>query len=321
MRTEAVISLSAPTSDGFIQLNLGGQSDPVADNQANRVDIELVGNEYLGAFYLGSNDGNVFIRTRVSGENGNPDGVQSGYTYIGIDVTGDGALDYWIEHGGTPNQSISILDVGATANDSPSTVSLGAVATFGGVSATTSVQYFDTAVGADNTGANSYFEMVEVIDLGLFDESPGGDEYDPYDLDAGGMNGDEDRFLTFSFDFSMLASVIIEDAEEGRFGEDSARLELFDESYGISWLLVTSQNGQNINSDFGGLDGNDPDFNPDTPFVDQPYIDENGDTQIGSGLTGGYTPGGDEAPVPEPATYALLFGLVALGFAAYRRRR
>ncbi|MFQ3225570.1 MAG: hypothetical protein ACI8Z5_001832 [Lentimonas sp.] len=95
----------------------------MADHQANRVDLELVGNGYLGVFYWGTNDGNVFIRTCVSGGDGSPDGVQSDYTYIGLDVTGNRALDYWIEHVGTPDQSISILDVGATDNGNPATVS------------------------------------------------------------------------------------------------------------------------------------------------------------------------------------------------------
>lgn len=66
----AVVSLDATTSANFVALNLGGESDPVADNQANRVDIQLVGNDDFSAFYIGfdSGSGDIFFRTRVSGE-------------------------------------------------------------------------------------------------------------------------------------------------------------------------------------------------------------------------------------------------------------
>jgi len=71
--------LNSPTSE-FNALLLNGPSDPVEDNQANRVDIELVGNDDVGlfAFYTQFNDnggasatdGTVFYRVRVSGNSG-----------------------------------------------------------------------------------------------------------------------------------------------------------------------------------------------------------------------------------------------------------
>ena len=90
-------------------------------------------------------------------------------------------------------------------------------------------------------------------------------------------------------------------------------LEFFDDTYSFSMLVVTSQNAQNINSDFGGIDDKAEGYDPTDPFVDP----------TGGGGGGGLSPevdvGGSE--VPEPAMYALLFGLVALGFTAVRRRR
>lgn len=313
----AVVALDATTTANFIALNLGGESDPVADNQANRVDIELVGNEDFAAFYLGHNSGNgeMFFRTRVSGENGTPDGIQSGYTYVGLDVTNNGAVDYWIEHGGTPNQSISILDIGATANNSPASLTMGGIATYnsGANQATIAAVYFDPS--NPNSNANSYFATVESID----DVSVGGDinpsnfpDYDPYDLDGGGKASDGDRFLTFSLDSSMLFGVIHEDAANGRFSAEGQDFALFDEDFAINWIVVTSQNGNNINSDLGGIDDNNVDAN--IPFVDQPGVDG-----PGAGLTpSGVTVTGET--VPEPASYPLLFGLGVMALVFFKRK-
>lgn len=103
--------------------------------------------------------------------NGKPDGVQNGSTYVGLDVNNDGAVDYWVEHGGSPNQSISIRDIGETSNNSPASLSLGGIATYnnGADQATASVVYYDPE--SPNSAANSYFATVESID----DVSVGGD--------------------------------------------------------------------------------------------------------------------------------------------------
>jgi hypothetical protein len=300
---QAVISLDASTAN-FTALGLGGPSDPVADNQANRVDIELVGRpeEGLEAFYVGfddfgtssTTDGDWFFRTRVSGENGSPDGEANGFFYVGIDITGDGSLDYLIEHGGNPTQQISILRAGAGSN-SPGSVTLGET-----LFSEDTVK-FD---GTNLTTANSYFETVESIDPGL----TGDGTFDPYDLDDGGnKQGDLDRFLTFKLDFQDFVNVVRTDAENGLLDENFA---MFDETFALQMLIVTSQNGNNINSDFGGI--NDNEMDPDTPFVDP------NDPDGGSGgLSGPVDPSGEEA-VPEPSVFALLFGVFAL-FRVWRR--
>ncbi|MFQ3225572.1 MAG: hypothetical protein ACI8Z5_001834 [Lentimonas sp.] len=87
---------------------------------------------------------------------------------------------------------------------------------------------------------------------------------------------------------------IVEDAEEGRLGEESARLELSDQSYGISCLLVTSQNGQNINSDFGGWMVRRMAMILMLRLRNSPTLMRMEFEQTGSGLTGGYAPEGDE---------------------------
>lgn len=291
LRTEAVIALNTSTSD-FNALNLGGPSDPVADNQANKPDIELVGSDSaeLYAFYGGfldngsssTTDGDVFFRVRVAGNSGLPE--LGGYVFIGLDITGDGALDYFIQHGGNPTQQIAILraDLSA-ANNSPDTLSLG------------QTLFTTDVVDYGEAGANSYFTDVVDIDPGLT-----GTDYDPYDLDGG---DDADHFLTFTFDFAELVNVIRTDAANDSLDDDlDDSFEWFDDSFSMQMVLMTSQDVNNINSDLGGIDGDSTDqFN------------------TGGGISTPVDPGGEDI-VPEPATYALLFGLAALGCAACRRR-
>ena len=99
-----------------------------------------------------------------------------------------------------------------------------------------------------------------------------------------------------------MVDVIVADATAGLL--DAVYLG-FDDTFDMQLLLTTSQDVNNINSDLGGIDGN----TSTTPFTDPG----------GGGLTNPVDVTGTE--VPEPGTYALLFGLAALGFAAVRRRK
>ena len=300
-KCEAVIALDASTASNYTSLMLGGPSDPVADNQANRADLELVGRPENGleAFYVGfddfgsssTTDGDWYFRVRVSGENGNPDGVLNGFVYVGLDITGDGTLDYLIEHGGNPNQTISIRRPGGASNDTNS------------VSQGTALYTTDVVrLGNEGAGevANSFFETVEIIDPGLV----GDGTYDPYDLDDGGnKNGDLDRFLTFSLDFQEFVDIVRADAVDPSVPDIDAGYQLFDDTFALQMLVVTSQNSNNINSDFGGV--NDDDDASGTPF-----------TEV---VTGPVDPGGGS--IPEPAGYALLLGAATVGLIIGRRRR
>ena len=224
VRSEAVIALDAITAGNFTEVGLGGASDNVVDNQANRPDLELVGDGAgLGAFYVAfdgydttntTQDGSMYFRIRVAGENGNSGGVLGGNIYIGIDVTGNGALDYIIEHGGTGNtQTISLLRM-AEGIDSPADVVQGAVAEYdvGGVATTASVTV---------DSRNSLFATVKSIDAPNSTFNDG--NYADYDLVNGLKDGDPksaddsafERFLTFTFDFGVFGEVVRQDFDDG----------------------------------------------------------------------------------------------------------
>lgn len=205
-----------------------------------------------------------------------------------IDISGNGFLSAAIY---APNSEVS-MNGGGT--NSPGSITLG------------DTLFSEDAVkfdGSNASTANSYFETVETIGPGL----TGDGTYDPYDLDGGGKKqGDLDRFLTFKLDFQDFVDVVLSDAENGLI--DSG-FELFDESFALQMLVVTSQNGNNINSDFGGIDDNNAD--PNIPFNDP--NDPNGGS---GGLSLGVDPGG--TVIPEPGTLMLLLGIMA-GIALRRR--
>ncbi len=289
----AVISLTAPTSD-FTAIGLGGPSDPITDNQANRVDLELVGDDDAGlfAFYLNfddggtadKTDGEIAFRFRMSGDKGQ--GTIGGNVYVGLDLTGNGALDYFIAHEGKNDQNLLILRTGSGDNNSPSTVTLG-----------------ETLFSTDSTASNTNFSAVSTIDTNLI-----GSGYDPYDLDADNTpKSGEDYFLTFKIDFAELVSVVRKDAQDGLI---DSQFVLFDEDTALQMITVTSQNTNNINSDFGGI--NDDVRDPTLPF---------NDPEQPGGSSTPITIDGDPIPVPEPSAYGLIFGLYAVIMVLGSRKR
>lgn len=111
---------------------------------------------------------------------------------------------------------------------------------------------------------------------------------DPTDLDDGGAT--PDYLVQYTLSFNDLAAALFPTMTTQEASE-----ELLGTAIGFG--LWTSQNLNQVNNDVNGIDDASS-LTPSNP----------------------YTPDGTE-PVPEPATYALLFGLFAMRFAAVRRRR
>ncbi len=266
----AVIAINSVTSE-WTPILYGGVSDNTADNQANSPDLELVGDPGSGyhAFYVkfddngsaSTTDGDLGFRIRVAGDK-SPAGFK-GYARVGLDVTGDGALDFFVS--AELDQYVTIRDAGNGANNSPSTSSFDSSNTLFQAAAVSGTNYDWSPVATiDGSGT---------------------------DLDGG---SDPDYFLSFSISFSEIVT--------------AARLEpgfsLFDDTYGIGYVVMTAQNSNNLNSDIGGVNNNS--FNANDSW-----------TTLGA-INDPVTP--DGSPVPEPSTCALLFGISAFGWVAFRRR-
>lgn len=216
----------------------------------------------------------------------------------GLDIDG-GGLDYFIQFSGKNPDTIRLLRAtGTTANNTTLGAELRA-------DLAQEVEYLN-ASGSNAATANAYFtEVSNVTDVAA---EPGfaGDVTDIDDNDG------TDYFLTFSFDFNHLVQVVRADAQPG--GTLNSSFQIFDDSFAFGMLVVTSQNANNINGDFGGIDGNTPGSG------DVPFANPGGGAPSGPGISTPFLP--DEGTfVPEPSAYGLLVGLLAWCWACAGRRR
>jgi len=128
------MSLTAPTSVWKRVLD-GPSSDFVNDTQANAADLDLVGNAGHPVLYTYYDDnGNasdtddfLYFRVRVGGSKSSSSSVfTSGYIFLGVDVNGDGRIDFFISitKRTTGEQRISVWSPGSGLNVSPSTTTI-----------------------------------------------------------------------------------------------------------------------------------------------------------------------------------------------------
>jgi len=298
-----VLSLNSPTLD-FNAVSLGGPSDPAQDEGSEGKGLDIVGGYgglmgFYAAYESGttSTTGELFFRVRLGGSKKS---TFDSFVNVGLDLDTDGTLDYFIQYAGKNPNRIQILDAGGT---SPNTASIGSVLSTG-----ESVSLWN-GNGSPSASNNAFYTPVGtgITDV-TFNAS------DPNllsgatatDIDG---NGDNDYFLTFSIDFSYLVSVVRDDA--ANLDASAGDFTLFDDSFAFGMLVATSQNKNNVNGDFAGIDGT-------ATTGDEPFV--NPDGSQGGGLSTPYKP--DEAVfIPESSNYALIFGLFTLGFKACRRRR
>jgi len=291
LRSEAVIAVSSPSSE-WTAVIYQGDADPTGDQQTAGAgnEADIVGDATSAALYKIYDGVNFGLRLRLGGEDNANQGYQSA-AIIGLDVTQDGILDYYI--------AASIDGVGA-ANDK---LDIGIYAFPGGAispSTTTLASPSADLFGYEQSSANFSWSAVSTIDPGLTPYLNGsGDLIDPYNVDGTLDKGDPipDFFITFVVPFSDMVT-----AFGNGFGEETP----------ISFVAITSQNLNQTNNDFNGID--------DSPeSLGTPY----GGDPDGSGGGAGSLPYTveSESPVPESAAYALLLGLATLGCAASRRRR
>jgi hypothetical protein len=96
LRAEAVIGVTTPSSEWVPVLYLS-DADPTGDQQtagAGGSEADIVGNSSYAALYKKYDGTDFGFRIRM-GADSNPSGYDSA-TILGMDVTGDGSLDYYI---------------------------------------------------------------------------------------------------------------------------------------------------------------------------------------------------------------------------------
>ncbi len=272
---EAVISVASPSSEWTPILNDGG-SDPAGDNQTGNTgdESDIIGDSSNPALYKLYDGTNFGFRLRLGAQD-----KSQGYSsaaLFGLDVNSDSNLDYYIAAKinviGSGNEK---LDIGIYAFTGPAT------------SPSTTSSALDSAsnylYGYEQNASNFNWSSVASIDGA------------PTDLDG---EGNPDYFLSILVPFADLQSAIATTVPD------------FDQSSPLAFVAMTSQNLQQVNNDFNGIDGS-------TTSNDTPYSGGSDGTPVG--ITDPYTPE-STSPVPEPSTYALLFGLISLGVAVKRRR-
>lgn len=258
-------------TDEWIPVLVTGDSDPVDDNQANSGDIELVGDPAndLHAFYVKFDDNG-----NASSTDGTlafrirvaEDKPPSGFKgYARIGVDVD--LDGGLDFyiGAELDDAVTIMEAGTGLNTGPGNSTLG------------------STLLSDSAGASNYnWSSVSSIDGTGIDT----------DLDGGGK---VDYFLSYSIDFSDLVALAAALPGNGGFNDGS----------GLGYVVFTSQNPNNFNSDIGGVDNSN--FNPNQTWTQLGAINDPVDAY-------------GNPTVPEPGTFALLLGLGAFASAGLRRR-
>lgn len=303
-----VISLGGSTSDWTAITYGANSSDYRSDQQTGHGDADIVGDDVPGnqfgiykAYDSGTNagmaDDYIGFRFRLSQLSDYTKGEWNNRLLVGVDVGNDGTADVFIHVNGTKSKNeISYYkavrnadgSLPADANTSPST---------------TNIEKIDAAT---NDGTSFRFERT-AGDLDYFTDfynvsavSASTDHYvasNPLtaitDFNADGV----DQFVSFRVDMLTLIEAV-RISTNVILAEDSA----------LMFLAATSVQANALNQDLAGQDGNALNYNNSSL---------NWNT-LGA-ASEPYTASGD-SPVPEPATYALLFGLIAFGAAAVRRR-
>lgn len=181
------------------------------------------------------------------------------------------------------SQGIKFFSTGSGLNVSPNTTT------------TSELSAYANTVGGSNTLPTSLVTYL-AVDATTEATTPVNN-----DLDGG---SDTDYFFSVKFSMSDIIAAYEDSYAISNPGDPIPELGL---TTSLGFLVGTSTQDNAYNQDFGGIDGG-VDKNDTTTWTDL-------------GVSSNpYTPNGTE-PVPEPATYALLFGFFAIGFSAVRRRR
>ncbi len=293
----AVIVTDMSSAAGWAPILYLGNSDPTGDQQTANPgnEADIVGDSVSAALYKYYDGTNFGFRLRLGAEDNPKQGYQSA-VMIGMDITGDHILDFYI------GAAINGVGSGSEKFDIGIYQFLPGIATSPDTTQAALASPSDYLYAYEQSGTNFNWSPTSDIDPGLSsyqvtDPDTGITRtVDPYNVDGQLDKGDPkpDHYLTFIVPYADLIAAF------------RTVVPSFDASSKVSFVAITSQNLNQVNNDFNGID----DSNLGTPYGEGPD---------GGGISETYTP---EAlvPVPEPVAYAFLLSFLAL-FIVFSRRK
>ena len=214
------------TGEEWTPITFGEVSDLFPDRDSGGASLdenEIVGDATYSGFYVNfdegvvsdASDGTSFFRLRVSGLKNVNKGYQ-GITYIGLDLDGDSALDFFVK--ATAN-TISLVTATGTNRNSPLVTA-----------STTAFSVNGETFSAPTDSGNFSLATVASIDG------------TPSDLDN---NNGDDYFISFAVDFDWIVEA----------ANSLAGVTNFDETQGIGYVVSTSSKNDRFDADIAGVDG------------------------------------------------------------------
>lgn len=280
-----MIALNGLTDD-WTALELGGRSDYPLDEQAQKGGGDIVGDEfgYQPGFYKQYETGAIAgISDDYLGFRVRLGDDTTSHVFIGFDIKGvgvSGAIDFFID--------VNFGNNNSTHDDIAFYNTGGALNTSPSTSGVGFESNYKTGADGDFSTYSNLSAVSATNDSYLLAGGSGAST----DIDGA---GDNDYFISFQVAMSSLNAA---------FKSITGATTDLTESTEMSFIVITSTNPNSLNQDFGGVG---KDFDGDLSWE-----------ELGISSSS-YTADG-KSPVPEPSTYALLFGLVALGAAVVRRR-
>jgi hypothetical protein len=264
------------TSSSLEWISLGPNFDFFIDQQTGQASSDIVGSPSDPGFFTtfddgGSSsliDGTLAFRVRLDTAGGQSNTPQlDSILWIGIDADGLGDIDAFVglNTQGASN-AIELFAAGSGANTSPNTT------------AVSNTPFYSE----DFSSSNYHYRPVESpFDGGTTDDL------------TPTTTGDPDYYASFLIDFSQVVSFL------SASGID------IDETSPLRYILATSTQTNALNQDLGGIDGNDPDFDPSISWEE---LDGFSITISANGTI-----------IPEPSVTSLL-AAVCLGLLKRRKR-
>jgi hypothetical protein len=234
---------------GWVAIMYGTAQDPQGDSQAKAADTDIVADPTHGSLYTSYEDAGttstaddyVGFRLRIDNPTSSTD--FDGVAVIGIDATGDGRIDLFIQIDARSNdQVIRLLDPGTDLNNSPSTTSF-------------------TPLPPGWIPSNGVYAM----NAGNYNITAVTDTTDPHwngDNDLGN-DGKADVFVSVRIPMADLAAVMAIPSPvdgSGNYGPRGADGITFTKDTHVRYVSFTQTQPNTINADLNGV-GAHPDKN------------------------------------------------------------